>query len=193
MAAFDNMLQGAYKASKTWGYATIILGLLAIALPMAMGLAITILIGLVLVIAGFVQTGAAWPGEGRGFSVRLLLAVLTGIAGLVMLLMPQVGLASLTLMLCVYFLLDAGANFAVASQLRPHHGWGYVALGGFTSLLMALFIMWQWPVSTEFIIGILIGVKLLMLGVTMVLVARAGERMFSKQQQQQEKEINPKE
>ena len=192
MMTDDRLLQKAYKTSKTWGYVTIVLGILALALPLAMGLAVAALFAITLVTVGIVQLLAAWPGEGRGLSFRLVWAILTLVAGMYMLFNPGVSLVTLTLFLGSYFLVDGIANILAAFQLRPRHGWGYVAMGGLSSLILALIILVQWPVSSEFVIGILIGVKLLILGLTMVAMAKSAEKQFAQMpQSQDEKEINP--
>ncbi|MCL2912343.1 DUF308 domain-containing protein [Shewanella corallii] len=192
MMTADRLLHKAYKTSKTWGYVTIVLGILALALPLAMGLAVAALFAIALVAVGVVQLLAAWPGEGRGLSFRLVWAVLTLVAGLYMLINPGVSLATLTLFLGSYFLVDGIANILAAFQLKPRHGWGYVAMGGLSSLILALIILVQWPVSSEFVIGILIGIKLLILGITMVALAKTAEKQLSQiQPEPQEKEVNP--
>ncbi|QDF68268.1 hypothetical protein FJQ87_17715 [Shewanella sp. SNU WT4] len=191
MNDMNQLIAGASKASKKWGIITLIFGLIALALPMVMGLAVTLLFGVVLLIVGFVQSLAAWPGEGRGFSARLVFAIITGIAGLVVLFMPSLGLATLTLFLGIYFVLDGMASLTSALQMRPRHGWGYIAMGGVSSLIMAGIIMWQWPVSSEFVIGILIGVKLIILGLVLISVSRSAERLATRQAQAAEKTINP--
>ncbi|MGI2259953.1 HdeD family acid-resistance protein [Shewanella sp. GXUN23E] len=192
MMTADSLLHKAYKTSKNWGYITILLGILAIALPFAMGLAVAALFALALIAVGVVQLLAAWPGEGRGLSFRLVWAILTLVAGLYMLINPTVSLATLTLFLGSYFLVDGVANIATAFQLKPRHGWGYIAMGGVSSLILALIILVQWPVSSEFVIGILIGVKLLILGTTMVALAKSAEKQLAAAPSQPaEKEINP--
>lgn len=192
MMTADRLLNKAYKTSKTWGYITIVLGILAIALPFAMGLAIAALFAIALIAVGVVQLLAAWPGEGRGLSFRLVWAILTLVAGLYMLISPQVGLVTITLFLGTYFLVDGIANILAAFQLKPRHGWGYIAMGGLSSLILALIILVQWPVSSEFVIGILIGVKLLILGFTMVALATTAEKQLAQMQPEpQEKEVNP--
>ncbi|MCL1035713.1 DUF308 domain-containing protein [Shewanella submarina] len=192
MMTADRLLHKAYTTSKTWGYVTIVLGILALALPLAMGLAVAALFAIALVAVGVVQLLAAWPGEGRGLSFRLVWAVLTLVAGLYMLINPGVSLATLTLFLGSYFLVDGIANILAAFQLKPRHGWGYVAMGGLSSLILALIILVRWPVSSEFVIGILIGIKLLILGITMVALAKTAEKQLSQlQPEPQEKEVNP--
>ena len=173
MNEINPLLHKPYKTIKKWGYITILLGILAIALPLAIGFAVTFLFSIVLIIAGLVQIMAVIPGEGR--AVRSIWAVLTLIAGFSVLFMPSLVLASLTLFLGVYFLLDALANFGGAWKLSPNHGWGYVAMGGVSSLIMAIIILWQWPVSSEFVIGILVGVKLISLGTVFLTLGKTAE------------------
>ncbi|MCF1428352.1 MAG: DUF308 domain-containing protein [Shewanella sp.] len=193
MANADTPLRRAYKSSKNWGYITILLGVIAIALPFAMGLAVAVLFALTLITVGVVQLLAVWPDDGRGLSLRLVWAILTLVAGLYMLFDPKVSLDTLTLFLGSYFLVDGVANIATAFQLKPRHGWGHIAMGGVFSLLLALIILAQWPLSSEFVIGILIGVKLLVLGITMVALAKSAEKQLAAAPSQfAEKEVNPK-
>lgn len=187
MNQVDSLIQKTSAASKKWGYITILLGILAIALPMLVGVAITILLSIVLMLAGLVQVITTIPGKGRTF--RLILAYLTLIAGVALLLAPKFGLATLTLFLGVYFWLDALANIVAAWRLTPNHGWGHVAINGLSSLIMAVIIMWQWPTSSEFVIGILVGIKLISLGSVLLFLSRSASNLQTPYQPQ-EKIIN---
>lgn len=187
MTQFNPLINQVYASSKKWGVITILLGILAIALPMLVGIAITLLLAIVLIIAGIVQILV--PISDKGKLLRKTIGYLTLLLGFILLFLPKFGLASLTLFLGAYFWCDALANFCLAWKLTPKHGWMHIALNGIFSLILAFIIMWQWPTSSEFVIGILIGVKLIGLGSMLLLVGKSGQKL-SFEQTQKEKVIN---
>lgn len=190
MNSLDQLMLKTCQTSKNWGYITLLLGVLAIALPMVIGLAVTLLFALALISIGVIQLLAAWPGEIRRMNFRFVWAILTLVAGMYMVITPKVGLATLTLFIGSYFLVDGIANIAAALQQQHAHGRWAIALGGLSSLVMALVIVWLWPQSSEFVIGILIGLKLLVLGVTLLTVGRRVAQAVQSGRAG-EKQINP--
>jgi len=81
----------------------IVAGVLAIIVPPASGIALTILVGWLLVFCGGTHLAYAWQTRHNGgLWWGILLGVIYIVAGGYMLLHPMAGLASLTLMLAAY-------------------------------------------------------------------------------------------
>jgi uncharacterized membrane protein HdeD (DUF308 family) len=81
---------------------------------------------------------------------------------------PLLGLASLTLVLAVYFLVDGIFQIITAFQIKPHEGWGWVLLSGLAASLLGYLIWSQWPFSGVWAVGILVGINLFMSGWSMI-------------------------
>src|SRR5215813_7696477 len=95
------------KKSLGWCIALSILmilaGVLAIVIPPAAGIAVTILVGWLLIFSGAAHLVFGWHTRSAGaFIWELLLAVIYILVGVYLLLHPVAGLASLTLGLAIY-------------------------------------------------------------------------------------------
>ena len=152
-----------------FGIVLLILGVLAIAAPMVVGAAVSTTVAIVLMAAGIVRMIWAFRPEsfGKGF-LALLLGGLTLGVGIVILARPLVGMASLTLILGVYFLLDGIFDIVAAFQIKPTKGWGWMVFGGAMSIVLSALIWSEWPLSGAWAIGILVGVRLLFAGWEMI-------------------------
>ena len=98
----------------------IVAGILAIIVPPASGIAVTILLGWLLVFCGAAHLAYAWETRhSGGLWWGLLLGVIYIAAGGYISLHPMAGLASLTLVLAAYLLVESILEFILAYQLRP--------------------------------------------------------------------------
>jgi uncharacterized membrane protein HdeD (DUF308 family) len=160
------------------GALTIVLGMVAIGSPLVSGLAVTLLVAVALLVAGVAKTIFAFRAGSFGQDLmRLLFGGLTIIAGLIMLFQPGMALATLTLVLGIYFLLDGVSTLVAAFRYRTTHGWGWMAFNGIITLVLAAIIIGEWPVSGVWAIGLLVGVRLVFSGLTILILGSAGRRL----------------
>jgi uncharacterized membrane protein HdeD (DUF308 family) len=157
------------------GIALILLGVLALFSPMAAGLAATIFLGALLLVAGIVRT--VFSVRTRGGIPSLLLGILALVAGLLIVTRPLFGLMSLTLILGWYFLVDGVMEIMAAFRLRPGSGWQMWLFGGVVSILLGAIILSEWPLSGTWVVGVLLAVKLLMAGMMLLGLGSAARRI----------------
>jgi uncharacterized membrane protein HdeD (DUF308 family) len=142
-----------------------LLGIFAIVEPGVAGLAVTILVGWVLMFGGVAHLVAAFSGGGAG---RVIWQVLIGFAyiagGLYFVTHPLLGLGSLTLLLAGVLLIEAVFETIAFFRIRHMHGSGWLLLNVLFALLLGGLIWTGWPSSSIWAIGTLVGVKLLMTG-----------------------------
>ena len=157
-----------------FGIKVLILGLLAIACPLTAGAAVSTMVAILLMAAGAVRMLWAFKAGsfGKGALVLLLGGLTLGV-GIVMLARPLVVLASLTIVLAVYFLLDGISEIVAAFSVKPAKGWGFMVFGGAMSILLSSLIWSQWPLSGAWAIGILVGVRLVFAGTAMIALGSA--------------------
>ncbi len=74
---------------------------------------------------------------------------------------PGIGLLSLTLLLAVYFFLAGFSEIIGAFKIKPVKGWAWALIGGVASLLLGIMIGWQFPLSGEWAVGILTGIRMI--------------------------------
>lgn len=170
------------KKNATWlivlGVLTVVLGILAIARPMLSGVAVTLFIGWLLAFMGVMQIIAALKsGQWGSGIIGTLIGLLSIVAGLFMIFRPIAGLASLTLFLAAYFLVDGIFEIITAFKMKPEQGWGWMLFNGIIAALLGFLLWRQWPYSGEFAIGFLFGIHILMSGIVMIFVGFGGRRV----------------
>ncbi len=161
------------------GVVLVLLGLIAVALPLFAGLATAILLGWLLLAAGIVGLLATLRTRGApGFGWSLLSAVAALVAGLVLLWNPLAGLITLTYVLTAYFVADGVFNIVLALQHRRELSgrWEWLLLNGLFDLVLAAFIIAGLPGSFVWVLGLLVGIDLLFGGVSLVGMALDARR-----------------
>ena len=166
----------------TWSIALSILmmltGVLAIGLPMMAGIAVTALVGWLLVLSGALHLAFAWRGGRAGAVVwEVLLGIAYGVVGFYVLANPLAGLASLTLAVAVYLFIEGVLEFILSFQLRPAAGAGWLLVDGIVTLVLAIMIWGTWPSSAAWVIGTLIGISMLFSGLTRFMFSLAVRRI----------------
>lgn len=176
----SNLVRRASTLSTLWGVLLIGLGMLALASPMVAAVAVNVLIAWLIVFAGVVHLVVAFHTREAGSVIWRLLVGLAYICfGGYLIARPAAGVASLTLLLASLFLLEGIFNivlfFRAPSTLRS----SWMLLDGIVTLLLGLLIYLQWPSSSAWAIGTLVGVSLIFSGVTRVMVSLAVRRAAS--------------
>jgi uncharacterized membrane protein HdeD (DUF308 family) len=161
------------------GIVMMVLGLLAIAVPEVATLAITIFIGWLFFIGGIFRTISVLQHRAMpGFAWSLLIAVLAILLGLILIVRPIAGVLTLTIWLIVFFIIEGIAAIFLAIEHRRHlPSWGWVLLSGLVDLLLAYLIWDGWPSSAAWAIGLLVGINMVFVGLSLVMTALAARTM----------------
>ena len=149
------------------GAIMIILGLLAIAMPIGTTFAITFILGWLLLFGGIIQLGYAFSSKSMGgFALKILLAIISIIIGVFMLANPIPAVLTLTVLLTAFLIV--GGIFAIIGAFAVQQGRGIMVFGGFMSLILGALIWSQMPISSMWVIGLLVGLNLLFSGFSML-------------------------
>ena len=176
----DTAKSGARSA--TWlGIAVLVLGILALGMPFLTGVAITISIGVILIATGIAQVVFAFQSDsfGRG-ALRFGFGVLAGLAGISLVTQPGAGLATITLFLAAWFFVDGVFAIITGLSWRPEKGWGLMVFNGVIGIILGAMIYRQFPVSATWLVGLLVGIRLLLAGWTMIALGAAGRTVARK-------------
>lgn len=153
------------------GVLTAALGLFLIVYPLAAATITTVLLGWLLIFVGLAQLVFALYSQTVGnFFLKVLLSFLYGAAGISLAVFPIAGVAALTGILGALFLAQAAVLTAIAFRLRPMDGWGWFLADAVTALLPGILILANWPSSSVWAIGTLVGVSVLMSGISKIIV-----------------------
>ncbi len=168
-------VEGSSLASRTdkqhWGTGIgillIILGVLAILVPFFAGAVITTVIGWVLLFAGVARLVYAWSARHAGGAVwQFLVGVVYLLVALYLILHPARALLTLTLLLAVYFVVEGVFELITYASLRRAHRANWFLWDGLITLVLGVLIWAQWPVSSVWAIGVLVGVSLVSSGIS---------------------------
>jgi uncharacterized membrane protein HdeD (DUF308 family) len=170
------------SSARWFGVFLIILGILAIATPLVAGLSVAMAIGALLLVAGITQLVLAFKGGSVGAAIGLaLLGVLSSLCGGYMLMQPGEALAALTLFLAALFFAQGLIEVFNGFGARPESGWGWLVASGVVSVLLAVMIWAQFPLSGAWAVGTLVGVRLLMSGMVLIGIGSAVKNVASAQ------------
>ena len=152
----------------------ILLGILAIALPYATSFGIVRVLAWLIIFDGVTQLVQSFRAEGGGRTIwKFLVALLYIAGGIYLLVHPTLGLIGLTLAMAVFFFVEGVMELANYISTRASNGSQWLLLHGIASLLLGLVIWRRWPISSLWAVGTLVGIGMIMTGVTRLMMTRA--------------------
>jgi uncharacterized membrane protein HdeD (DUF308 family) len=168
-----------WKLFLAQGIVMMVLGFLAVVVPIVATLAVEILVGWLFFFAGIFR--AIWVWRSRqtpGFAWSFLAAVLAIVLGVILIARPLAGVLTLTMVLAAFFVIEGIASIIGAIEHRQHlRSWGWVLFSGIVDLLLAYLIWAGWPSSADWAIGLLVGINMLFFGLSLVMTALAARVM----------------
>jgi uncharacterized membrane protein HdeD (DUF308 family) len=171
------------EASIGFGMLLIILGFFAVMAPTFTGIGVTILIGMMLLTSSIIEIVFAFKSKSFGQGIlKFLFGAIGVIAGIIILLTPMFGLGVLTIMMVAFFLGAGILEIIHSFSMKDQDGWGWLIFSGIVSILLAIFLIAQWPASGIWAVGIFVGVRILMHGVVLVSVGKSGQELLTQLQ-----------
>jgi uncharacterized membrane protein HdeD (DUF308 family) len=166
------MVRHASTWSIVWGVLLIIFGMLAIGSPFMAAVAVSVVVAWLIILAGVVHLILAFHAHGAGSLIwKLLVGVAYLFFGVYLIMHPLLGVASLTLVLASMFLIEGILDLVLFFKMRPMRGSSWVLIDGIITLLLGLLIYRQWPSSSIWAIGTLVGVSMIISGITRVMLS----------------------
>jgi uncharacterized membrane protein HdeD (DUF308 family) len=144
---------------------------IAISLPFVSGIAITIVIGWLLVVSGVFHIADSFHAKGAGSSAwRLLVGVVFIIGGLDLAFVPLRGLFTLTFVLGVILLVQGVIGLVSFFRHRAMHGAGWLLFNALVTLLLGGIIFYDGPGAAVWVIGTLVGINLIFSGISRLMI-----------------------
>jgi uncharacterized membrane protein HdeD (DUF308 family) len=175
----------ALRKHSTWfivyGIVMIALGAFAILAPGIATLAVSLTIGWLLIIGGAFGLVAVFS-SGRsapGFWWNLITAIICVLAGLSLVFRPISGVITLTIILAAYLLASGVGHLMLAIGYRSEipNAWVWMLISGVVDIALALIIISGMPGTAAWVLGLLVGINLLMMGFAILMAAFAVRRM----------------
>jgi len=164
--------------SIVWAILLIIVGFLAIALPFASSWGVVLVIAWMIIFSGAFQFVHAFQSHGAGHIIwKLLVAIVYLIVGIYFLLHPLIGVAAFTFALAVFFVVEGVFDLIFYFQSRSMAGSGWILFDGIVTLILGLLVWRQWPSSSLWVIGTLVGISLIFTGMTRLMLSLAARRV----------------
>lgn len=177
MSNESTIKEALFKGSKSviiLGVLALILGVVAIIYPDYLGKITTIVLGMFLIIGGLLRLSFAVMSVSMGsMLLKYLYAFLMAGAGIWIVLNPEMGLEALTMVMAIYFIIDGITAIVYSFSLMPIGGGWYVLISGIIGVVLGVMIFSHWPESSNYVLGIYIGVKLVIDGLMLSLTGSA--------------------
>lgn len=165
---FTNNLKSYKNLYMFNGIMFVVLGTIALIVPLVAAEFIVLMIGLLLLLTGFFQILVNYSTK-RHWSYYLS-AIISIIAGTLLLLQPYSGVIVLTVVVAIFMLLQGLMQLFYASVYAPFPGWRWLLLSGAISIALAIIVYAGWPISAMWFLGVLIGVNLISIGFAMIML-----------------------
>ncbi|MCC5636576.1 DUF308 domain-containing protein [Nostoc sp. CHAB 5844] len=154
------------------GALLIILGIVAIALPVVTTIFAESWVALILISAGFAKLVYATNTRHEGgFLWKILLSALYIATGVMLLVYPRTGILTLTLLLGSFLLTEGTFELILAFRLRPQQNWTWVLGNGIITLFLGALIWLQFPSNAPWLLGTLLGSSIVVTGISRVMLS----------------------
>jgi len=153
------------------GIVLVLLGMVSITLPTLATLGVTIVLGWVFLIGGIVGLIATFRARNApGFWWSLFSALLAITAGVVLFVWPDSGAEYLTMILIIYFFGDGLASimYSLEHKRELTGRWGWLFANGVIDVLLAGIILYAFPGSSQWLLGLLVGIDMIFGGFALV-------------------------
>ncbi len=168
---------------KRWGWffalgvLLIIVGIGALGSSVAATFITVMALGLILLFGGAAEVVTSFMARSwRGFVTYLLMGVLMAITGFILTTRPLEGSATLTLLVSLW-LLVAGTGRVAFAIVDRYPGWGAGVASGLLSVILGGVVFSQYPVSSLWFIGTMVGCELLLRGMAWIGIALGAHRV----------------
>jgi uncharacterized membrane protein HdeD (DUF308 family) len=150
----------------------IVLGLLAMTLPTATSFGAVKVLGWLIIFGGFAQLVHAFQSEGVGrIAWKILVAILYLVGGAYLLANSLLGVVGLTLALAIFFFAEGVLDMIAYFGARRNDRSAWLLFHGIVSVIFGLMIWMQWPSSSLWVIGTIVGVSMFISGFSRLFMA----------------------
>ena len=169
-------LRARWKLFLFQGVLMVILGILAVAAPAWASLAVDFYIGWLFLFSGAIGLIAMFAaGNLSSFLWTFVTALLSIAVGVMLVWKPVAGTMSLTMVLTAFLIIEGIFQTAASFSYRDviPSSWGWMLASGLSDLVLAGIIIWAWPDSAAWTLGLVVGVNLITSGAAVSMMALA--------------------
>ncbi len=156
--------------AKPTGIAMIVIGVVGIIFPMLMSWTLNFFVSSLFSVSAIVLAYSAFSCKTQTLMMWIKPFILF-VLSLLILFHPAVVISTLGLILAFYFLMDGFAGIALSVEMKPAKGWFFMLLNGLLSLVLGGIVLVGWPLSSLWLVGMLIGMSFVFDGVALIAIA----------------------
>ena len=160
-----------------------VLGVVAVIWPYISTVAVDVYIGALFLLAGVAGLVLMIYAPGvTSFVWSLLTAALSLLVGVLLLWHPVEGAVPLTLVLIAFFVAEGIFQIAASIGYREAFpdSWGWMLASGIAELILAALLIAGWPGTAGWALGLIVGVSLIVSGLTILIVATKARQEVKK-------------
>ena len=170
-------IEGSVAENRGWfigmGVILALIGIAAIAFPLAGSLAIDMVVATSFTFAGLIYLAHAFGTQSwQGFAWQVILGLVYLAAGVFLFVRPVEGVVVLTAVIAISLIADGIVRAAVSFAMRRGR-WGWVLASGILSIALGLAVFATSTGQAVLLIGLLVGINMLASGMAFVIVAIA--------------------
>jgi len=164
------------KTSKISGVIFLLLGLLGILFPTIMSLATAYFISLLFIFSALVIGSHTWQNDRKDW-LGWLKTFIYLLSGIFVAVFPLPSVAALGIILAIHFFFDGFTSFALAFQLKGEKRWWLILLNGVIAIFLGIILLINWPLSSIFYVGLLVGISLFFDGLVLLSMANVVDKL----------------
>lgn len=141
-------------------------------------IAVAIVLSWFLLIVGIVRiVQAVESRKQKGFWLKLLVGLLYVLAWILLISNVFGAALSFTLVFGSMILVEGVLEVIAAFKVHPDPSWGWVLFSGITAIILEILILYQWPSSATWVLGVFAGINFLFTGIWMIMLPLAIRRL----------------
>lgn len=145
------------------GALMVAVGLVALVFPAASPVVVTMLGGLLMISSALKAFRPIGTRNVRRFRLRflgqLIAAALSLVVGFLLLISPDMGFLTLTVLLVGSFIAAGVAKIVAARTIRSSPNRGWILAAGIVEIILGVALITQVPLTTPWLLGLLVGIK----------------------------------
>jgi uncharacterized membrane protein HdeD (DUF308 family) len=154
------------------GIVYLVVGFIALGSVVTATAASVFIVGIMMVIAGVAEVINAFQIKTWGkFVLWVILGALYIIAGFVTIQNPLLAAAFLTLLLGAVLAGSGIMRVVLAFSMKEGTAWIWLVLSGAVTFLLGVIILYRWPVSSLYVLGLFLGIDLVIAGASWISVS----------------------
>lgn len=155
----------------------VMLGLYAIMEPFIGGMAVTLLVGWLLITGGATHIISIFRRDDGGAVWHLAVGLVYIAGGVYFLSQPAIAMEALALLLAMLLFVEAGLDLVAYSAQRREPGAVWLLVNAFVTTLLGTLIAMHWPATSVWVIGTMLGLNLLTTGVSRLMLGMAARNV----------------